>query len=149
MNDRRLDEAALRIAQTIQGVIMDVERESRYEAMQRERDIVDRAYADLRREMAKSPGENFPHCDEWVLHSRGTCEYCDSHPKWQMARLRLRILFTDDEQPSDAWDGKARPCPATLFRPAEKIHRWYGNVATTMRTARGEETIYTGPTPIA
>jgi hypothetical protein len=63
-----------------------------------------------------------PHCDAYVLHKPGECEACDGFPVLQAVRKRLGIAFTGDA-PQD----NERPCPATLLRPIEKIHRWHGN----------------------
>lgn len=43
-----------------------------------------------------SPDVTYPHCDWRVLHSPGSCVYCDCHPDWQRARTEGRVLFTDD-----------------------------------------------------
>lgn len=29
------------------------------------------------------PHPQMPHCDAYVLHAPGVCEYCDRHPDWQ------------------------------------------------------------------
>lgn len=110
----------------LESPVEKAKRETLAEAREREYKMVDRAYADLRQAMAKTKDDSFPHCDEWVLHSPGTCVYCDKHAKWQRARIELGILFTNDVWPEGTLG--LRPCPATLFRPAEKIHRWGGNI---------------------
>ncbi len=63
----------------------------------------------------------FPHCDSLVLHAPSTCEFCDMYPEAQQERVRQGINFTGENEP-----GKAR-CPAEKLRPAEQIHRWWGN----------------------
>jgi hypothetical protein len=58
-----------------------------------------------------------------VLHKPGDCEFCDHFPVLQSFRREHGIAFTGDEPKGDY----GRPCPATLFRPTETIHRWHGN----------------------
>jgi hypothetical protein len=88
-------------------------------------DMVRRAYADYLHEIAGIPqADLIPHCDDLVLHAHGECQYCDKHPRWQAARVRHHIAFTG-QQPKPG----QRACPAEVLRPAEKINRWYGNVA--------------------
>lgn len=78
----------------------------------------------------------YPHCDWRVLHSPGTCEYCDMHPDWQKERADNNVLFTDDPRNSEIIDNwlltgqttSERPCPAMKARgPACQI--WAGNKA--------------------
>lgn len=66
--------------------------------------------------------EQFPHCDQRVLHAPGECRYCDIHPNWQALRLAWGIAFT-------GWEPEEHelPCPATLRRSVEVINRWSGN----------------------
>lgn len=90
----------------------------------REREIVEKCYADLLSAMKECKHEGIPHCDDLVLHEPGRCEYCDRFPGWQDARLMRGIAFTGNE-PED-WE---RACPATVLRPVEKIERWGGNVS--------------------
>lgn len=92
----------------------------------REREIVEKCYADLRSAMLDCPHEGIPHCDDLVLHEPGRCEYCDRFPGWQDARLMRGIAFTGNEP--EEWE---RACPATILRSVEKIERWYGNVPQT------------------
>lgn len=95
---------------------------SRLDQMRRERSIIERAYVDLLGAMnAGGRPTQYPHCDDLVLHALGKCDYCDKHWNWQAARIRLGIAFTG-ESPV----GK-RPCPATLLRSVDTIHRWGGN----------------------
>lgn len=71
---------------------------------------------------AEETGESeHPHCDERVLHAPSTCRYCDRYPKRQAERIALGINFTGETRSDRA------PCPATLFRPLDRIHQWYGN----------------------
>jgi hypothetical protein len=74
-------------------------------------------------------GCRYPHCDDLVLHApTAGCIYCNHYPKRQALRLKLNIGFTG--QPHKVGDG-VRPCPATLFRSVETIHRWHGNYPIT------------------
>jgi hypothetical protein len=63
----------------------------------------------------------FPHCDEKVLHAPGTCEFCDSYPEEQQARIASGTNFTGEG------DLNKLPCPAEQRRPLETINRWGGN----------------------
>lgn len=95
---------------------------SRLDQMQRERSIIERAYVDLLGAMnAGGRPTQYPHCDDLVLHAPSKCQYCDEHWNWQAARIRLAIAFTGEST------DRKRPCPATLLRSAETIHRWGGN----------------------
>lgn len=67
--------------------------------------------------------QQFPHCDQRVLHAPGECRYCDMHPEWQALRMAWGISFTGYEP-----DGKELPCPATHAR-GDGVNRWHGNVA--------------------
>lgn len=88
--------------------------------------MVEQAYADYLihltavQEQTQTCG---PHCDSFVLHAPGECEYCDRYPVLQVARQRLNIAYTMHTPVYGE-----RPCPATLLRPVEKINRWGGNV---------------------
>lgn len=75
---------------------------------------------------AALPPDGFqrPHCDGWVLHAPGKCEFCDKHPDWQKARADHGVAFTDEVDPAKA------PCPATLLRDPAIINRWPGNRAS-------------------
>lgn len=44
----------------------------------------------------------FPHCDSRVLHSPGTCGYCDKVKPLQDYRKMCGLPFTDDLQATDA-----------------------------------------------
>ena len=65
----------------------------------------------------------FPHCDQRILHSPGTCTYCDVHPDWQALRVAWGIAFT-------GWtpEGTELPCPADHAR-GDNHKLWHGNVA--------------------
>lgn len=72
--------------------------------------------------------EQFPHCDQRILHKPGTCLYCDGHPLWQELRDAWGIAFTGETPIADQL-----PCPADHARPAgsEADHRqWGGNKPT-------------------
>ncbi len=86
---------------------------------------VQQYYADylaLLEQEAKGQNVCGPHCDAYVLHRPGNCEFCDHFPVLQAFRRDHRIAFTDDDH-----QDYERPCPATLFRDPTTIHRWYGN----------------------
>lgn len=76
---------------------------------------------------APIPIDQFPHCDQRVLHAPGECEYCDEHPDWQALRFAWGIAFTGYEPGPDELQ-----CPATVRRPLGKINNWVGNVATSL-----------------
>jgi hypothetical protein len=63
-----------------------------------------------------------PHCDMYVLHAPGTCDYCDKVPRLQEYRIDYGINFTNENDP-DLDD-----CPSWEERPPETIERWPGNV---------------------
>jgi hypothetical protein len=68
--------------------------------------------------------QQFPHCDQRILHAPGECEYCDKHKDWQALRAAWGIAFTGWEP-----EGKELPCPADHARG--KTHTlWPGNQAT-------------------
>ncbi len=46
------------------------------------------------REACGDCDRQFPHCDSRVLHRRGECKYCDTHPDWQELRQAWGIAFT-------------------------------------------------------
>jgi len=64
--------------------------------------------------------EAIPHCDMWVLHAPGACEFCDELAPVQAARARLGINFTAETDPAKD------PCPAMALRPT-KYNVWGGN----------------------
>lgn len=69
----------------------------------------------------------YPHCDSLILHSPGSCEFCDRHPEWQSLRIDQGIAFSND--PEDAVNSfDLIPCPSTIRRSAEVRDLWYGNV---------------------
>ena len=63
----------------------------------------------------------FPHCDQYVLHSPGTCEVCDHFPLYQALRIMWEIDFTNTMH-----DGNL-PCPAKVRRDESVINQWHGN----------------------
>jgi len=69
---------------------------------------------------------HIPHCDSNVLHSPGTCNYCDKHVSLQDFRMFHGMAFTNEE-----FDPNRHkfPCPAQQNRPLETIERWGGNIA--------------------
>lgn len=77
----------------------------------------------------------FPHCDSNVLHSPGTCEYCDHYPEAQNARRISGINFTNTDTPGFL------PCPSTAFRTVQSIERWPGNRATLGFKSRADQHI--------
>lgn len=62
-----------------------------------------------------------PHCDQRVLHSPGTCKYCDEYPEWQDARNMWDINFTGEHDPNKTL------CPSEAKRDIDTIERWPGN----------------------
>lgn len=77
--------------------------------------------------MGHNPAIQMPHCDQLILHSPGTCEYCDRHVDWQAYRAAAGIAFSDMSAADVASNGLA-PCPSTYRRSAEARDRWGGNV---------------------
>ena len=83
----------------------------------------------------------FPHCDSYILHAPGECEYCDRHPEWQELRQSWGIAFTGHSDEIQDRAGRTDgvpilPCPADLSRPpgADNDHRrWGGNKPTSAR----------------
>jgi hypothetical protein len=64
----------------------------------------------------------YPHCDSNVLHGPGTCRFCDTYAAdLQDQRITQGINFTNENDPDKL------PCPATMRRPASRIHTWGGN----------------------
>ena len=68
--------------------------------------------------------DQFPHCDQRVLHAPGECEFCDDRPQWQALRLAWGIAFTGWEP-----DAGELPDPATNARGLKSLNAWHGNVA--------------------
>jgi hypothetical protein len=66
--------------------------------------------------------EQFPHCDQRVLHAPGECNYCDRHPLWQELRQAWGIAFTNYQPEKDEL-----PCPANFAR-GDAVNGWQGNV---------------------
>lgn len=63
----------------------------------------------------------FPHCDPRVVHSPGSCEYCDNSGL-QPIREAWNIAFTGRPE-----EGKT-PCPGEVAR-GENLEHWSGNRA--------------------
>lgn len=63
-----------------------------------------------------------PHCDQYVLHAPGECEYCDHYPEAQAQRVKDGINFTGKKDPSK------KQCPAEARRALANINRWPGNI---------------------
>ena len=62
----------------------------------------------------------FPHCDSNILHSPGTCEFCDHYPDRQELRRHYGEPFTDQQGEHEDIGGRSK-------RQAEK---WWGNRAS-------------------
>jgi hypothetical protein len=69
-------------------------------------------------------GVRYPHCDPFVLHAPGVCEFCDKHPAWQQERSVDRVNFTGQHDPDRA------PCPSQTRRSLAAVERWPGNRPT-------------------
>jgi hypothetical protein len=69
--------------------------------------------------------KQFPHCDQFVLHPKGACMYCDKHPLWQELRDAWGINCTGENNPLKL------PCPSEVRRSLETINKWGGNRAIT------------------
>lgn len=68
--------------------------------------------------------DQFPHCDQRILHAPTECKYCDKHRDWQELRTAWGIAFTGYEP-----EGKELPCPADHARGSNHT-RWGGNQAS-------------------
>lgn len=75
------------------------------------------------RDVSHPDVQQFPHCDQRILHAPGECKYCDEHSDWQVLRARWGIAFTGYEP-----EGKELPCPADYAR-GNSHKNWYGNIA--------------------
>lgn len=64
-----------------------------------------------------------PHMDEYVLHSPGSCKYCDRYPKAQNQRIKDGINFTAEHDPDKD------TCMSEIARPLHVIEMWHGNRA--------------------
>lgn len=71
----------------------------------------------------------FPHCDALILHSPGSCAYCDRRPDWQQLRSAQGIAFSDMSN-ADRTEHGLLPCPSTARRPADVRDQWPGNTAS-------------------
>ena len=65
---------------------------------------------------------DFPHCDQNVLHTPGSCTYCDQFPGQQQCRLINRINFTGQDIKG------LESCPSDAKRGLGGAHTWPGNV---------------------
>jgi hypothetical protein len=67
----------------------------------------------------------YPHCDAYVLHARGTCEFCDlpSNAPLHEWRKATNTNYTGENDPLKSI------CPAELRRSKATIDKWYGNTA--------------------
>jgi len=92
--------------------------------------------------------EQFPHCDQRVLHApEDNCEFCNMHPEWQELRKAWGIAFTGHSYDSDGklfvdeYNNVQMPCPAEANRGMKSINGWSGNVAFTpeVQAAREEQ----------
>jgi len=81
-------------------------------------------YELLVRSIADASG-TIPHCDMFILHAPGMCEYCDapSAEPLRVYRVQHGINFTGENDPTK------KPCPAEQRRSKEHIDRWPGNRA--------------------
>lgn len=76
--------------------------------------------------MGHEDSPQFPHCDALILHSPGTCEFCDRRPEWQRLRAAQGIAFSDYSN-EVVEQNNLVPCPSTYRRSAEVRDRWPGN----------------------
>lgn len=69
--------------------------------------------------------KQYPHCDAYVLHLPGTCEYCDLPKNKPLHNYRAanNINHTGENNPAKL------PCPAEARRPKDIIDKWHGNRA--------------------
>lgn len=75
--------------------------------------------------------KQYPHCDQYVLHRLGECEYCDL-PKYQPLhdyRNKNNINHTGENDPAKL------TCPAEALRTKDIIDKWGGNRAATKEKA--------------
>jgi hypothetical protein len=75
------------------------------------------------KQIERTPGIIFPHCDQRILHAPNECEYCDKHSNWQYLRQARGIAFTGYEP-----EEKELPCPADYAR-GDTHKLWRGNIA--------------------
>jgi hypothetical protein len=67
----------------------------------------------------------YPHCDQYVLHPKSTCEYCDlpKNEPLHVWREEHGINHTGENDPNKT------KCPAETRRAKSKIDEWRGNRA--------------------
>lgn len=89
--------------------------------------------------------QQFPHCDQRILHAPGECEFCDAHPEWQELRESWGIAFTghsydkDGKLFVDEYGNVQQACPAEANRGMKSINSWGGNLAETTETKIARE----------
>jgi hypothetical protein len=69
--------------------------------------------------------KRYPHCDAYVLHAPGTCEYCDMAEFAALHKYRKehRVNYTGER------DVTKLLCPAEARRGKMTIDKWHGNRA--------------------
>lgn len=77
-------------------------------------------------DLDEPPMITFPHCDSRILHSPGTCRYCDMRPDWQALRSAQGIAFSDMSTEAALEHGLV-PCPSTYYRAADVRDMWGPN----------------------
>jgi hypothetical protein len=65
-----------------------------------------------------------PHCDQYILHAPGECDYCDDQPGWQALRQLWGIAYT-----GHAPTAHQIACPSDTRRPDGIANLWHGNQA--------------------
>jgi hypothetical protein len=73
--------------------------------------------------------QQFPHCDQRILHAPTECQFCDKHPEWQQLRACWGIAFTGYEP-----ENEELPCPADYAR-RDAHQLWIGNQAKNDQTS--------------
>jgi hypothetical protein len=100
-----------------------------YKKLRETQDLVDKAESDICGQPPPDPylelAEQYPHCDAYILHPRGSCEFCDLPTSEPLHAWRKEhgINHTGEYDPTK------KPCPAELRRPKGVIDKWGGNVA--------------------
>jgi len=82
-----------------------------------------------------------PHCDMYVLHRPGSCDYCDRVPELQGYRIAYGVNFTNENDP------ELEDCPSWEKRTQETIERWSGNVPFADMTPKPTCICYPGMCP--